>query len=905
MYQTIWSNKMKFIVIKTLFVLAISTLGFASSGTVKKVEAQNCNNACSPNWVPCCSTPYCCITVYSCNPQSLHVYSANVCADGSRSCGACPANEDPGDPGPGDPGPSCYYPGSVQFGADALRKPVNNATGLDPAVIQFEWSRVANGNNVYAGQDWGHVDNPCVIQRRIYTVYLREAAADGTCSTNKNTYSPIDEKEYPATNAGDVTNGGTDPMIVPNVFKNDVLKYATTYCWYVKKENKVFPGRTTNIRKFTTEARPILVSTKILNAKNNAEVPTCGADIRRIGKYSATSTTIQNPMDIEVTFRDPDSTGNFSDLMVALIPTAQSNTEAQRITSASTITKITGNRTLIAKYAVDNTLTTKSVGTLNTSGTFSGAATSGDANNSIDTNATILSIGSATNITLTANGDGSRTIVAKFRIRFNDNFPNNTNITTSNFYNYYNIYSTMFFTRTRTNINNGNIVTTTYSADFDQTTMTGQLNYLKTDRIMYIDTTAPNPVLTSTTNPDSSFNVVWRANDNLALEPNTGFKTAVHASVAGDSLMQNYPSGTVINPVPTTVPLSSNLNAYLSLSNGVNYTAVYRDQNSGVTSNSIFTLDTDDLSCNNGIFQLTVTGLASPWLSVFNGNASIGNGLSGSNIPVISPYTQLFGLEDAVDSTQPHTTAYAFLIGTSGLPSSHISKKRLYANSYDDYSDTPPVGSSWYAYMLDRVKESPTPITTYGNTTVNSLGTLTASQDMSTVFGVATGAKHNFIINGNLVINPRNNCDLRSVFVVSGTISIHSDFQIKENASLAIYNGCIFVSQGDVTLTSYTPNSSRFKFATSGEHSTYGLFEANILTDGNIHIVKSTASPIGAFIVGNLTTRGYISSNTVFVGNTNLTKPSILVYSDPRYIFSFMDELGTYSYSIREEGLSL
>lgn len=899
--------KITIVSIKLIAIASLSILGLASSGSITKIDAQNCNYVCGAANPLCCSGAFECAHVNFCrNPNSPegYCYIANTCADGSRSCGACPSLQDPGSPNPGDPGPGCFYPGGLQFGTSAQRLPLNNATGLDPSIVQFEWSRITSPHSVYAGQDWGHVENSCVPQSRIYTVYISQADAGGTCSTNKNSYSPLTQKEYPATNAGNIASGGNDPLIVKEIFRNNILKYATSYCWYVKKENKVGLPLTTDIRKFTTEARPVLVSTRIINARNDAEVPTCGADISRIGKYSATSTTIQNPMDIEVTYRDPDSVGELSDVIIALIPTVRSNGQSTRIPETATQNRTIENRSIAARFGINNTVTTKNLSTLNLSSVYTPNTVTGDLNNNIDANATILSMGSATNITLTPNADGSRTIVAKFRVRFNDNFPNNNADPASLLYNYYNIYSTLTFTRTFTNINNGNVVTTPYSADLDQSTIMGIKYFLNTSKILYVDTTNPNPVITSTVNPDNSFNVVWRANDNLALEPNSGFKTSVHANIAGDALMEDYPSGSIINPVPTTEPATSNLNAYGFLSNGVNYNAVYRDQNSGVLSNSIFTLDIDDLSCNNGRIQHTVTGLPTPWVSVFNGNASIGGALIGSAIPPISPYTQLFGLEDTSDWSQPYTTAYAFLVGGSTLPASYISKKGLYANSYDDLSGQPPEGTSWYQYFLGKVQDSTTPLTTLGTTTITNPGAATSTQDMSGPLGQVTGTKRNFVVNGNLTINQRNNCDLRSIFVVSGTLNIHSDFQIKENATSGIYNGCLFVVQGNVAMTVNTPNTSRVKFPVDGEHATFGLFESSIFTDGDVTVDTTSATTRGTFIVGNIAARGSITSTTTFTGSTNLTKPSMLVYTDPRYIVTFMDELGKYSYSIREEGFT-
>jgi hypothetical protein len=844
----------------------------------------------------------------SCDPARHGVIVSNdkgcrpktACQNGTYTCGSC--TEDPPEDGtPPTPPPGCYWPGGLQFGAETLRKPADGATGLDPTVIQFEWQRVIPSSNVYAGQDWGHVNNPCTLQFRIYTIYLREANADGTCTGVKSTFTPIDVLEYPATNGGNEASGGADPLIVRNIWKNNMLKYATSYCWFVKKENKVGAPLYSARRKFTTDARPVFVSGRIINARNNAQVPTCGADIRRVGKYSAASTTIQNPMDIEVTYRDPDSTGDFTDLMVALVPRYDTSGETLRITDTSMLNKIIANRSLAAKFGINNTLTTKNLSTLNLSGTYTPNALAGDLNNNIDANATILSMGSATNITITTNADLSRTVVAKFRIRFNDNFPNNTSDPANLFFN---IYTTLIFSRTRTNINNGNVITNYHSADFDQTTMTGFRNYLRTFDALFIDTTPPTPTLTSSVNGDNSFNVVWRAADNVGLEANTGFKTSVHANVAGDSLMQDYPSGSIINPVPTSEPGSSNLNAYLNLSNGVNHTEVYRDQNSGVLSNSVFTLDIDDLACNNGRFQITVNGLASPWLSVFNGNASIGGSLVGSLIPPISPYTQLFNLEDTADSTQPYTTAYAFIVGGSTLPNSYISKKTLYANSYNDLGDNPPEGTSWYQYFLSKVNESATPKTTRVSLTTTSPGTQTATVSMSSSLGISTGTKMNYIVNGDVWLNGRTNCDIRSIFVISGNLRIYSDYQITENATSGVYNGCLYIVQGQVNLINYPVVASRTKFPATGEHATYGLFEVNIIADGNITISRDLGTPLGTFIVGGLTSRGSITSTAVFGGNSNLTKPSMLVYSDPRYMITFLDELGKYSYSIREEGFT-
>jgi hypothetical protein len=842
----------------------------------------------------------------SCEPSRHGIIVSNdkgcraktACQNGTYTCGSC--TEDPPAGGtPPAPPPGCYWPGGLQFGTANLRKPADGATGLDPAVIQFEWQRVIPSSNVYAGQDWGHVNNPCTLQARIYTIYIREALADGTCTGARSTFSPIDVLEYPATNGGNEASGGADPLIVKNVWKNNMLKYATSYCWFVKKENKVGAALYSERRKFTTDARPVWVSSRIINARNNAQVPTCGADIRRVGKYSAASTTIQNPMDIEVTYRDPDSTGDFTDLMVALVPRYDTSGETLRITESSMRSKIVNDRSLAMRFGINNTLTVKNLSTLNLAATFTPDAVAGDLNNNIDANATILSMGSATNITITTNADLSRTIVAKFRVRFNDNFPNNTSDPANLFYN---IYTTLFFSRTRTNINNGNIITTSYSADFDQTTMTGFKNYLRTFDAWFIDTTPPTPTLTSTLNADNSFNVVWRAADNVGLEANTGFKTSVHANVAGDSLMQDYPGGTIINPVPTSEPGSSNLNAYLNLSNGVNHTEVYRDQNGGVLSNSTFTLDIDDLACNNGRFQITVAGLPSPWLSVFNGNISVGGALTGATIPPVSPYTQRFSLEDTADSTQPYTTAYAFIAGGTTLPSTYISKKNLYANSYNDLSDAPPEGTSWYQYFLAKVQDSSTPVTTLGTTNITNPGASTTTQDISVPLSQTSGVERNFIINGNLTINPRNNCNLRSIFVISGNLTIHSDFQIREHATSGIFNACLFVVLGNVEMYNNVPNASRFKYSAAGEEDTYGLFEANIFADGNITIFRVGATPLGTFVSGNLTAIGQITSNSNFSGATNLTKPSLLVYTDPRYIITFMDELGKYSYSIREEG---
>lgn len=814
-----------------------------------------------------------------------------VCPDGTLTCGGCGGG---GTGVPVDPPPGCNNPGNVSFGSNPLTAPANNSLGLNPVRVVFQWNRVGSGSTAN-GVDWGHVDNSCVAQTRTYSIFVKKVTAATACAgQDRSTFTSIDGLSYPS--------GGNDPMNLSVTYNDTNLDYGSTYCWFVRKSNTGGSPANSSIWKFSTDARPILTGTRIVNPRNNSIVPTCGADISRIGKFTASSSTIHNPIDIEVTWVDPDSVGDFKNIYLAFIPTETSNGEAARLDDSSVQTKIQNRRTLNARYTIDNTLSVENISTSSLTGSYTPNATSGDITNNIDGNAIVLGIGSATNVTITNNPDNSRTVVANFRLQINDNFPNNNTNPLSAFFSHYNLYSMFIFTRSRVN-GMGQTIITEYSGDINQNNVTNTLRYMKSDKILYIDTASPTPVISSIPNGDGSFNVTWRPQDNLGLRTNTTFLTTVHASVAGDSLQENYPSGATINPVPTVLPVVSNLSAYLSLANGVNFTRAYRDQNLGVNSNFTFTLDIEDLSCNRGDFQLTVTGLPSPWVSVFNSNASIGNVLSGSTIPQIAGYNQLFQLEDATDIRQPFTTAYAFILGSNSLPSAYISYRDQYVSTYDDLGLDPPESASWYSYFLDKVQNSTTPVTSIGSLTTSTPGALASTAPLSTALGAAVGEKRNYIVNGNLVLNRRTNCNLRSIFVISGNLTIHSDFQITENASATIFNGCIFVVQGTVSMINYAPTASRTKYPTTAEHATYGLFEASIFADGNINISRSGATPLGTFLVGNLTSRGNISDSATFQNTDNLTKPSFLVYSDPRYLITFLNDLGRFAYSIREEGV--
>ncbi len=827
-------------------------------------------------------------TVYSafgCRPKT-------VCSDGTLTCGSCSGGGGTGDPP--DPPPGCNNPGNVTFGGNPLVAPANNSVGLNPLRVQFQWNRVASGSTAN-GVDWGQVNNSCINQTRTYTIFTKKVTPATTCSSeDRSTFFALHSVSYSA--------GGNDPMNLSVNYTDLNLDYGATYCWFIRKANsnsQVFSP----IRKFSTDARPILTATRIVNPRNNSIVPTCGADIRRIGKYTASSSIIHNPIDIEVTWVDPDSVGDFKNIYLAFIPTETSGGEATRLDESAIQTKIQNRRTLNARYTIDNTLSVENLSTSNLTGSYTPNANSGDITNNIDGNAIILGIGSATNVTITNNPDSSRTVVANFRIQINDNFPNNNTNPLSAFFNYYNLYSMFIFTRSRVN-GQGQTVVTDYAGDINQNNVSNTLRYMRTSQTLFIDTTSPTPTISTAPNGDGSFNITWRAADNLGLGPNSTFLTTVHSNVAGDALQENYPTGGTVNPVPTALPAVSNLSAYLSLVNGVNFTRAYRDQNLGVNSNFTFGLDIQDLSCNRGDFQLTVTGLPSPWVSVFNSNASIGNVLSGSTIPQIAGYSQLFNIEDAADVRQPFTTAYAFILGSNSLPSAYISYRSLYVPTYDDLGLEPPQGSSWYAYFLDKVQNSSTPATTRAGFTTTTPGTLSSTAPLSTTLGAAVGEKRNYIINGNVILNRRTNCNMRSIFVISGNLTIHSDFQITENGSATIFNGCIFVVQGTVSMINYTPTASRTKYPITGQHLTYGLFEASIFADGNISISRSGPTPLGTFLVGNITTRGNITNSATFENTDNLSKPSFLVYADPRYLMTFMNDLGRFAYSIREEGVA-
>lgn len=168
---------------------------------------------------------------------------------------------------------------------------------------------------------------------------------------------------------------------------------------------------------------------------------------------------------------------------------------------------------------------------------------------------------------------------------------------------------------------------------------------------------------------------------------------------------------------------------------------------------------------------------------------------------------------------------------------------------------------------------APGDLTVSGTATSISQGGVTCS---------ATSGKNCIVeVGGNLTVNSGFSCNARTLFVVSGTITINPDV-----TASSMSFGCMFLSRDDVTITAGTFKSS------TGTYARFDLFEGFVITDGQILMPAGDSGQPrrdGLKVTGSLLAFDRSGGRSFIVGR-NLTLvdanafPAVAMHFDNRYL---------------------
>jgi hypothetical protein len=246
------------------------------------------------------------------------------------------------------------------------------------------------------------------------------------------------------------------------------------------------------------------------------------------------------------------------------------------------------------------------------------------------------------------------------------------------------------------------------------------------------------------------------------------------------------------------------------------------------------------------------------------------------------------------DYSKPVNLAeFILYTGNTGLPAAYRSENNYVGVNYTNNALTSHLRSNysrWYdqirANIVSKVSASSVNITTFNT------GTLSSQLVVS---------PNSFVVkewNSDLAINSGVVCDLKAVILVAGNLTLNPDFRVNGNN-----NGCIFVTAGNVTITTGDRKNPASAAANTPSH--YDLVEALFIVEGQFNtqldVFTDGRKGDGLLLKGGLITRR-IDLRRDLTGYSNTNQPAEVFIYDSRYIAipEFANVLDSKEISIRE-----
>ncbi|KXK26575.1 MAG: hypothetical protein TR69_WS6001000581 [candidate division WS6 bacterium OLB20] len=315
------------------------------------------------------------------------------------------------------------------------------------------------------------------------------------------------------------------------------------------------------------------------------------------------------------------------------------------------------------------------------------------------------------------------------------------------------------------------------------------------------------PVVGATLNllSETSFNVTYSANDSLS--------GVLATAKSCSSNLQGNESIVLMQDAPAVNPNSQNFTGSQTRQTCFdNATGQTRYSVSNTPRDGSFSFDWNatDYACNRAPSVTAQLRLKKPWLMTVDGDLFSRLGISQTTIADIERIQSLF-LTDQHNRV-PYLSDYNFMSGQNSLPA-RDSELDFAVRSYLDANGKPRdelAYESWYdladAQLESRLQASQQ-LTAQGPVTFADVTTHQIAQTLGSASIQPDGFpasepqdRLNVIrVQGDLRLN-RVTCNTKTVFLVSGNLTLEPEIGLQDNPAADIVNGCLFLVKETTTI---------------------------------------------------------------------------------------------------------
>ncbi len=778
--------------------------------------------------------------------QPIKVWGCRCVSD--PSCGGTPPGP-PGPPAPVPPPTTC--PGARQPSPVDLVAPPNRRT-IGNNSVNLRWS---------TSGEYG-VGCPTQDNRKWITMIPWPTS---NC--------PANLRNYPITFEG----RGRVWINFTNNRRFDNLDWNQWYCWQVTKSNGSASSGTkarSQIWAFRTPAPPA-VSTPTLDGGSfvSSTIDNCSVGDQVSGRLTGTANdaNINNPVgyELNVSYTPPGVT-DIAEVRFAIVSNDYLATfpNTGRVSDGDNdllylealepnLHDPTNQRNLGMRVTNLGSSPTYSIINSNSAPHFGSGVTSGNLNAGSGI-ARLRDIGSQTTVV-----SGSNSYTVRFTTEFNPVFANGD----------YTLYASVLS-------DNGSGGLISHSPQADRGSYDGDLIYQEVDS-WRIDMTPPSasiqdPVFVSGTD----FSVRWEVSDNNSVDE---VRSYCYFASPATATIRDITSG-------NDIAFDGNSKAYPDPGNCFVITPGVHNRNYQVTSGAlsedmVLGLYARDNACN--VTNNNSTGVVpNPWFMGLNQTLSAAGGLVDVEIPNTSVNLADIGLTLA---GRDYLGTFEVISGNTNLPTplNKTSQSGVYVTGYNNKNVAPvDLGySSWYELATASLDQ---------NVTVANSGLSTISSNLSGAYGAAAGSSYYVRHTGNLSIDSGVICNLRAIIIVEGNLTIDPNFT--RNGS----NACIFIVQGDVTITAGQHASNGLTTADNARHD---IVEAMFIVNGAFTTSPDPA-PTGPvndalFLRGSVFAEN-VNLQRILNPNQSASQPAEVIMFDPRHVFHFRNALKVSEFSLRE-----
>ncbi|KXK26580.1 MAG: hypothetical protein TR69_WS6001000586 [candidate division WS6 bacterium OLB20] len=541
------------------------------------------------------------------------------------------------------------------------------------------------------------------------------------------------------------------------------------YTWYVTARNGCNLTEQSVVRSFVINSPPTFNGSVTSNQICTAGGVTTGGSAQWSGIHANSvigngTSGINNPLTVRVTYDDPDGRADLNRLEVWL---GDNNSPAPGATAVST------SASASLAYGGGSNHTLYAAG---------GSSRSIDSNNS--GNQAVLTSGSNTQSIVAVSGSTTGTAYALPRIV-------STTATSVVVDWQLGLFNSSAF--------DGDV--RIYARAVDQSGVAAGWSIIDTWRV---DLRYPNPVANLTLRNQTAFDVTYSAND--ATSPVLSYsKTCTSSLAASESITLNQVAPGA-SPNSRTFTGNQNQNPCFDNLAGTTYYTVNNTPRDGTLR---FNWTAKDSACNTAPSTSADLRLKPPWMMTVDGDTFTSQGIRQTSINDINTINNP-NLPDQHNRV-PYLSDYNFMLETGSLPAKDT-ERDLAVDDYDDLNGKPRAEfgfPDWFSFVDARILR---------NLPANQIATVNGPQTFSDVtsqqvaqalgmtgveingFAGTGDAKVNVIkVIGNLTLN-RVSCNTKTIFLVTGNLTINPESRISDDPRNDVINGCMYVVAGRTTV---------------------------------------------------------------------------------------------------------